>query len=532
MAISLYDTEEVTPVQTIDEIKREKKKEKPEVVSKVRNAKAPPTMGEAFQTFMGDIGAKPAYDTASNALAVVKDYLTNPIQYKDGGEQDYTNIDFGATAPRLAADAALAYGGAKGVQYGANKFFPPPGVEVQINQRKDALEQAKRLASGNLNPIERADLEYKKAKTQQLLSSLNPQTPAIPQGNIAPPAQPLAPTVAPTIVPVPTTPTTAPIIPSIQQRSIGQTDAEKAAIEDMKMKATELPGSIQAKYGTTPTKASEMVMFANQASPEMKAGFAPALIDMMNKGKIVNQSDANVVAKAQEAGVTPSISAPEAQTLVTTKANAETPVEKIADATKIPESSVLRTGSGMAAIQGIAPPGTPLRKDLASIGSVPSTHAFVPGGQLMDIIRNSVGQDAYTASLAKYGFPSDQKEAHAISRQINESMGRLNRDVAKDLNIGLGEPTKAITQKVAGGKTVKLAGTAGALILMTDLANAKTPQEKREAMRNLGEAILPPSMTSTEAGAPTLPPSAYTESRKLGSPFYKMFKEGIAPPMR
>ena len=75
-----------------------------------------------------------------------------------------------------------------------------------------------------------------------------------------------------------------------------------------------------------------------------------------------------------------------------------------------------------------------------------------------------------------------------------------------------------------------MAGTAGALILMADLANAKTDKEKREAMRNLGEAILPPSMTSTEAGAPTLPPSAYTESRKLGSPFYKMFKEGAAPP--
>ena len=57
MAISLYDTEEVTPVQTIEEIKREKQKEKPEVISKVKNAKAPPSMGEAFQTFLSDIGA-------------------------------------------------------------------------------------------------------------------------------------------------------------------------------------------------------------------------------------------------------------------------------------------------------------------------------------------------------------------------------------------------------------------------------------------------------------------------------------------
>jgi len=250
--------------------------------------------------------------------------------------------------------------------------------------------------------------------------------------------------------------------------------------------------------------------------------------------RMIQQSEANRLAKeaeAKAAGVTPTTSVPEAQTLVTTKANAQTPVEKIADPTMIPKSSVLRTGSGMAAIQGTAPPGTFLRKDLASIGSVPSTHAFVPGGQYMDIVRNAVGQDAFTASLLKQGgYPQTPEEAYSLSRVINENMSRMPRDVAKDLNIGLGDTTKAITQKVAGGKTVKLAGTAGALILMADLANAKTDKEKREAMRNLGEAILPPSMTSTEAGAPTLPPSAYTESRKLGSPFYKMFKEGAAPP--
>ena len=309
------------------------------------------------------------------------------------------------------------------------------------------------------------------------------------------------------------------------------TEAEKLSAESMKMQANELPGSIQAKYGTTPTKASEMVMFANQATPEMKAGFAPALIDMMNKGKVVNQPDANLVAKAQESGVTTSTSVPEAQTLVTTKANAQTPTEKVAESINPPVSAELRTGSGMPAIQGTAPPGTPLRKELASAANIPSNYAFVPGGQYMDIVRNAVGQDAFTASLLKQGgYPQTPEEAYSLSRLINENMSRMPRDVAKDLNIGLGDTTKAITQKVAGGKAVKLAGATGALILMADLANAKTPQEKKEAMRNLGEAILPPSMTSTEAGAPTLPPGAYTESRKLGSPFYKMFKEGAAPP--
>jgi hypothetical protein len=250
--------------------------------------------------------------------------------------------------------------------------------------------------------------------------------------------------------------------------------------------------------------------------------------------KMIQQSEANRIAKEQEAkakaaGVTPSTSVPEAETLVTTAEAAKDPVEKAKESVAPKE---LRTGSGMPAFQGTAPPGTKLKTELASIGDVPSTHAFVPGGQLMDIIRNSVGQDAYTASLGKYGFPSDQTGAHVISRLINESMGRLNRDVAKDLNIGLGEPTKSITQQnTKGGKAFKLAGATGALILMADLANAKTAKEKREAMRNLGEAILPPSMTSTEAGAPTLPPNAFSESRKLGSPFRQQLM-GVAPPAR
>jgi hypothetical protein len=513
MAISLYDMEEVTPVQTIDEIKREKKKEKPEPVSKVRNAKAPPSMGEAFQTFVGDIGAKPAYDTVSNAPAVVKDYLMNPIQYKDGGEQDYTNIDFGATAPRLAADAALAYGGAKGVQYGANKLFPPPGVEVQINQRKDALEQAKRLASGNLNPIERADLEYKKAKTQQLLSSLNPQAPAIPQAGMTPPAQPLAPTVAPTTVPVPSAPTTAPIIPSIQQRSIGQTDAEKAAIEDMKMKATELPGSIQAKYGTTPTKASEMVMFANQASPEMKAGFAPRLIDMMNKGVVPKE--------AVDAGVTPSTSAPEKETLVASHEASLTPAEKVQEKISLIEPS--------AEVPGAAKP-----KASKSKNPVESMKSYLMGSQgfneeqyqtlMKDILGKDLEMPSSGGGFGQKSHPEEWNKYMAWRKEnIEGPKSNLNFDIKKKFRD---------VEKIEDPK-VRATARNALLVSLASLPaflNAKTSQDIREAKQNLGEAILPIGMTPTEAGAPTLPPSAYTESRKLGSPFYKMFKEGAVPP--
>jgi hypothetical protein len=283
---------------------------------------------------------------------------------------------------------------------------------------------------------------------------------------------------------------------------------------------------LEEKHGVQFTSGDDLkTVLRGENNTAIKAGQEPPYPNLLSpeaQQKLTQQ---------KMAGVTPSTSAPEAQTLVTTKENALTPVEKVAESIKPPVGTDLRTGSGMPAIQGSAPPGTPLRKELASAANIPSNYAFVPGGQNMDIVRNAVGQDAFTASLLKSGgYPQTPQEAYALSRMINENMGRMPRDVAKDLNIGLGDTTKAITQKVAGGKTVKLAGTAGALILMTELANAKTAKEKREAMRNLGEAILPPSMTATEAGAPTLPPSAFSESRKLGSPFYKMFNPGIAPP--
>jgi hypothetical protein len=296
---------------------------------------------------------------------------------------------------------------------------------------------------------------------------------------------------------------------------------EKIAAENIKLQPNELTGHLFNKYGTTPTTKEDLVIFANQSPKELRGNFSEVLIDEMNKGLIPKP--------AADAGVTPTTSMPEAQTLVTTAEAAKDPAEKVKES--IPPKE-LKTGSGMPAFQGTAPPGTPLRKEFSSAANIPSTHAFVPGGQYMDIVRNAVGQDAFTASLLKQGgYPQTPEEAYSLSRLINENMSRMPRDVAKDLNIGLGDTTKAITQKVGGGKAVKLAGTAGALVLMADLASAKTDKEKREAMRNLGEAILPPSMTSTEAGAPTLPANAFSESKKLGSPFRQQLM-GVAPPAR
>jgi hypothetical protein len=322
----------------------------------------------------------------------------------------------------------------------------------------------------------------------------------------------------------------------------GQTQADKIAASTDVMQTPEILNST-GLTGLTELEKNKGVTFASNQGPELESVLKGENISAIKNGQnppyphLLNNpvTPPTPVAttdevKAIEAGVTPSTSPQEAQTLVTTSEAAKDPIEK----SKEPIApKALKTGSGMPAFQGIAPTGTPFKKEFASIADVPSTHAFVPGGQLMDIIRNSVGQEAYTASLAKHGFPTTQKEAHAISRQINESMGRLNRDVAKDLNIGLGEPTKAISKKnPEGGKAFKVAGTLGALVLMSDLVNAETPEQKRKAIRNLGESFLPTSVTPTEAGAPVLPPGAYSESKKLGSPFHVFPNQGrgIMPP--
>ena len=288
---------------------------------------------------------------------------------------------------------------------------------------------------------------------------------------------------------------------------------------------------------TNPVAPEDQVLKAVDPLQAIKDKQALARLQAQQSMQQAQSPQAVAQRQAPQAPIPTSVSPEEASVISSVSNAAKDPLEKVEQATEVKsvENAIkpeLRTGSGMPAIQGTAPPGTPLRKELTSIANLPSTHAFVPGGQYMDIVRNAVGQDAFTASLLKEGgYPQTPEEAYSLSRLINEKTGRLPRDVAKDLNIGLGDTTKAITQKVAGGKAVKLAGATGALILMSDLANAKTAKEKREALRNLGEAILPPSLTATEAGAPTLPPNAYSESRKLGSPFRQQLL-GIAPPTR
>jgi chemotaxis protein histidine kinase CheA len=184
-----------------------------------------------------------------------------------------------------------------------------------------------------------------------------------------------------------------------------------------------------------------------------------------------------------------------------------------------PAQPSLMTGSGMPAYQGTGPKNTKLSTNIPSLANLPEDKVFVPGGQYMDIIRNATGQEAYTENLKKYGYPLTPQQGYETGRKINESLGRLTREEAKATGAALGEPTKAITEKVNKIKMVKVGGVAGALISLTDLAKADT---LRQGLGNVAEGLMPMGIAPSELAPSTLTEkqlSAFREAQKLGSPY-------------
>jgi hypothetical protein len=184
-----------------------------------------------------------------------------------------------------------------------------------------------------------------------------------------------------------------------------------------------------------------------------------------------------------------------------------------------PAQPSLMTGSGMPAYQGTGPKGAKLSTNIPSLANLPEDKVFVPGGQYMDIIRNATGQEAYTENLKKYGYPVTPQQGYETGRKINESLGRLTREEAKATGAALGEPTKAITEKVNKIKMVKVGGVAGALISLTDLAKADT---LRQGLGNVAEGLMPIGIAPSELASGKLTEkqlNAYKEAQKLGSPY-------------
>jgi hypothetical protein len=291
--------------------------------------------------------------------------------------------------------------------------------------------------------------------------------------------------------------------------------------------------------------------------------------------KMIQQSEQNRLAKeaeAKAAGATQFTSAPETETLIETKKASLNPIDKLNEQPKqlTPKAPTLeqivenKTGIAPKTIadiqqqeklnplfqkhliqqQELLKDNTQFTNALQKAyesGKIQPNEFFVPGlGNMDKNVFNTLGPEGRRQALeykgkTAYGEVKGADYNDVVSRNINDYAESLKKEIPADLTTRQSRIAQGLAhEKNYGtlGKTMRVGGVAGLAMTVAELANAKTPQERREALRGLGDAILPPSLTSTELAPAVLPANAYSESRKLGSPFYKMFKEGIAPPTR
>jgi len=187
----------------------------------------------------------------------------------------------------------------------------------------------------------------------------------------------------------------------------------------------------------------------------------------------------------------------------------------------------LVTGTGKPAFAGQGPEaalnkkGEPkLKPEYPSMETVPRGMAFVPNAQYIDTMRQNIGQPDYTSIFTQRDFPLTNEMAIEQSKEINRSLGRATRAEAKAAGLPPAEITPGITKKTsAGTKPVRVAGTVGALMAISDLAKADTPGQRGMAGANLLEAVLPPGFMMGGAGEGSSNVPSMEAAMLLGSPY-------------
>jgi hypothetical protein len=215
----------------------------------------------------------------------------------------------------------------------------------------------------------------------------------------------------------------------------------------------------------------------------------------------------------------------------------ETPVQPVAETAPkaapqalpqpVAPPQELLTGTGKPAFAGMGPEaalnkkGEPkLKVDYASVADVPTGYAFVPGAQYIDTPRQNIGQAEYTKAYTNQPFPLTNEQAIQESKDINKLLGRATRAEAKAAGLPPAELTPGITKKTsAGTKPVRVAGTLGALMAISDLAKAETAGQRGMAGANLLEAILPPGFMMQGAGEGSSTVPSVDAAMLLGSPY-------------
>ena len=207
----------------------------------------------------------------------------------------------------------------------------------------------------------------------------------------------------------------------------------------------------------------------------------------------------------------------------------EAPAQPVAEAAPkaVAPPQDLRTGTGKPAFAGMGPEaalnkkGEPkLKVDYASVADVPSGFAFVPNAQYIDTLRQNIGQPEYTKAYTERLFPLTNEQAIQESKDINKLLGRATRAETKAAGLPPAELTPGITKKTsAGTKPVRVAGTVGALMAISDLAKAETAGQRGMAGANLLEAVLPPGFMMGGAGEGSSAVPGMAQAMLLGSPY-------------
>ena len=187
----------------------------------------------------------------------------------------------------------------------------------------------------------------------------------------------------------------------------------------------------------------------------------------------------------------------------------------------------LLTGTGKPAFAGQGPEaalnkkGEPkFKPEYPGIEAVPRGYAFVPGAQYIVTPRQNIGQAEYTKTYANRPFPLTNEMAIQESKDINKLLGRATRAEAAAAGLPPAEITPGITKKTsAGTKPVRVAGTVGALMAISDLAKAETPGQRGLAGANVLEAVLPPGFMMTGAGEGSGAVPSADSAMLLGSPY-------------
>lgn len=187
----------------------------------------------------------------------------------------------------------------------------------------------------------------------------------------------------------------------------------------------------------------------------------------------------------------------------------------------------LVTGTGKPAFAGQGPEaalnkkGEPkFKPEYAGIEAVPRGYAFVPGAQYIDPARQDMGQSPFTETFKTRDYPSTDLMARQQAAEVNRMLNRPTRAELKAAGLEPAPNTPGITKKTsAGTKPVRVAGTLGALMAISDLAKAETPGQRGMAGANLLEAVLPPGFMMSGAGEGSGNVPSMEAAMLLGSPY-------------